>query len=487
MNVVRTSTSLRNLRERPLWKLLAADKAPATLALLKALLLDDEKVLPASVLHERLGREMALLRDNGEDLPRTAQATVSEWLAQGWVTRRFPAGASEEVYEPSVEAADAVRIIDGLIKPRIAATESRLTTVIEQLTRLAEETNTNPASRIDALIAERTRIEQEIEAVRGGKAKVLPVDRALERVREIITLADELTGDFRRVRDEFSKLNRQLRESLMENEGSRGDVLEALFAGVDVINESEAGKTFEAFWRLLTDRDQAATLAEALDDVTGRPFASLLESHERRFLINLTGLLVDEGGNVHDVLQHFARSLKSFVQSREYLEQRRLHALLKQAQTLALGLRDHVRPNLSLGYTLTLTTSRIHSASRWALYDPSQRIVDSTMPDAEPAEISLEAVNELVRQSEIDFRSLRNNIRRLLAQRSQASIGDLLEAFPAAQGLGSVIGYIALGVRHGEVTTDVQLVHWVGEDSITRHARVPAIYFLSERLDDLVN
>jgi hypothetical protein len=487
MNVARTSTSLRILRERPLWKLLAADKAPATLALLKALLLDNEKVLPASVLHERLGREMALLRDNGEDLPRTAQATVSEWLAQGWVTRRFPAGASEEVYELSVEAADAVRVVDGLIKPRITATESRLATVIEQLTRLAEETNTNPASRVDALLAERTRIEQEIEAVRGGRAKVLPADRALERVREIITLADELTGDFRRVRDEFSNLNRQLRESLMENEGSRGEVLQALFAGVDVINESEAGKTFAAFWRLLTDPDQAATLAEALDDVTGRPFASQLESHERRFLINLTGLLVDEGGNVHDVLQHFARSLKSFVQSREYLEQRRLHALLKQAQTLALGLRDHVRPNLGLGYTLTLTTSRVQSASRWVLYDPTQRIVDSTMPDAEPADISLAAVNELVRQSEIDFRSLRNNIRRLLALRSQASIVDLLEAFPAAQGLGSVIGYIALGVRHGEVTTDVQLVHWVGEDNITRHARVPATYFLSERLDDLVN
>jgi hypothetical protein len=399
----------------------------------------------------------------------------------------LPGGCERGVYELSVEAADAVRVVDGLIKPRITATESRLATVIEQLTRLADETNTNPASRVDALLAERTRIEQEIEAVRGGRAKVLPADRALERVREIITLADELTADFRRVRDAFSKLNRQLRESLMENEGSRGDVLEALFAGVDVINESEAGKTFDAFWRLLTDHDQAATLAEALDDVTGRPFASLLESHERRFLINLTGLLVAEGGNVHDVLQNFARSLKSFVQSREYLEQRRLHALLKQAQTLAGGLRDHVRPNLSLGYTLTLTTSRIHSASRWALYDPSQRIVDSTMADAEPADISLEAVNELVRQSEIDFRSLRNNIRGLLALRSQASIGDLLDSFPAAQGLGSVIGYIALGVRHGEVTTDVQLIHWVGEDGIMRHARVPAIYFLSERLDDLVN
>jgi hypothetical protein len=263
VNVVRTSASLRVLRERPLWKLLAADKAPTTLVLLKALLLGDDKVLPASVLHERLTREMTLLRGSGEDLPRSVPATVSEWLTQGWLTRRFPAGASEEVYELSVEAADAVRFIAGLVRPRMAATESRLATVMERLIRLAEETNPNPEKRVEALQIERARIDREIEAVKGGTAKVLAADRALERAREIIVLADELTGDFRRVRDEFSNLNRGLRESLMENEGSRGDVLEALFAGVDVINESEAGKTFEAFWRLLTDPERAAVCPAA--------------------------------------------------------------------------------------------------------------------------------------------------------------------------------------------------------------------------------
>jgi len=57
----------------------------------------------------------------------------------------------------------------------------------------------------------------------------------------------------------------------MENEGNRGDVLEQLFAGVDLIGESDAGRTFNAFWRLLTDSEQAATLRESLDEVTGRP------------------------------------------------------------------------------------------------------------------------------------------------------------------------------------------------------------------------
>ena len=75
----------------------------------------------------------------------------------------------------------------------------------------------------------------------------------------------------------------------MESDGSRGEVLEALFAGVDLIAQSEHGKTFNAFWRLLTDGEQAATLMDSLESVTSRTFARSLELKERRFLQNLTG------------------------------------------------------------------------------------------------------------------------------------------------------------------------------------------------------
>jgi hypothetical protein len=53
---------------------LAADKAPAILALLQMLLLDNEKILSSSVLKERLTREIEQLRASGEELPQSAQA-----------------------------------------------------------------------------------------------------------------------------------------------------------------------------------------------------------------------------------------------------------------------------------------------------------------------------------------------------------------------------------------------------------------------------
>jgi hypothetical protein len=454
---------------------------------LQTLLLDNEKTLSSSVLKERLSREIEHLRASSEELPQTAQAYIADWLTMGWLTRRFPVGASEEEYELTTDAANAIRFMNTVLRPRLAATESRLAVVMQQLTRLAEESDSNPKTRLAALMAERERLDHEIQAVQRGEAKALPNDRALERIREIIALADELTGDFRRVRDEFDKLNRRLRESLMENEGSRGDVLDALFAGVDVIGESDAGKTFAAFWRLLTDPEQSATLESALSEIIGRPFAQGLEGRERRFLLRLTRLLLDEGSSVHDVLQNFARSLKTFVQGREYLEQRRLHSLLKEAQRSALDAKEHVRPNHALGYSLTLTSSQVRSASQLVMYDPSQRLTNTEMQEAVPSEIGLDIVSELVRQSEIDFRTLKQHIRELLGNQTQASIRQLLENFPAEQGLGSVVGYVALGAKHGEITGDTETVCWEGDDEIIRRARVPTIYFMRERYAELTD
>jgi hypothetical protein len=487
MNPLRAVTALRELRGQPLWRLLAADKSVTTIALLQHVLLANDKVLPASILYERLEHALDELRAAGEDLPQSAQAYVAGWLAQGWLVRRLAPGAHEEDLELSTEATAAVRFATSLLKRRTLATESRLALVQHLVLDLAEKTDESPETRVESLLAERERIDREIEGVRGGLVVALPEERALERAREIIALTDELAADFRRVRDDFDQLNRGLRQSLVEHEGSRGEVLEALFAGVDVIGQSEAGRTFAAFWRLLTDPEQSAALREALELLVRRPFAKRLEARERKFLLNLTHQLGEEGSSVHDVLSNFARSLKSFVQSREFLEQRRLHSLLKRATQAAIAAREAVRPTQLIGYELALTSSRIRSVSQWSLYDPGQRLADGAMRDADVATIDLGWIGELVRQSEIDFRTLRRHLRELLAEQARVSIGEALERYPAEQGLGSVVGYVALGVKHGEVTRGAEVVSWLGRDDQRRRARVPTIYFARDRRHELAD
>jgi hypothetical protein len=485
MKADKNVATYRRLRMQVLWKLLAADNGPTVLALLQSHLYDTERSLPASILHERIGRELEHLRNLGETWAQTAQQYVAGWLAEGYLERRFPPGSSEEEYELSSPTIEAIRFASGMVKPHSAATESRLGLVINALARLSDDTDTDKTRRIAALRAEQQRIEREIDGIEKGVMHVLPHATALERTREIIALADELAGDFRRVRDQFEHLNRDLRESIMQHDGSRGLVLDTLFAGIDLIAESDAGRTFTAFWRLLTDPEQSATLEQAVEHLMERDFVTELDHQERRFLLRLTRTLLEQGGNVHEVLQSFARSLKHFVQSREFLEQRRLDQLLRNAQRAALALKDEVKATEVLNISLGLTSANIASLAQWTLHDPALQALPGTMQEGEPAPIDLESIGMLLSQSEIDFRTLREHVRAALADRSQASIADVLQQFPASQGLGSVVGLLALGSRHGIQTSNCETIGWSGSDQRWRRARIPVIYFVKDSIHEL--
>ena len=147
------------------------------------------------------------------------------------------------------------------------------------------------------------------------------------------------------------------------------------------------------------------------------------------------------------MLQQFARSLKHFVQSREYLEQRRLTKLLAEAQRASIDLKEQIKVTDRLDYVLTLSSCKLTSVAQWRMYDPTYGTADGAIGAAEPASIDLESISDLVAQSEIDFASLKANIRHLLKTRDQVSIGNVISEFPATQGLGSVVGYVALGCR----------------------------------------
>ncbi len=468
------------LRRETGWALLSLEHAPVALGLLQAYLGGRDRRLPGSILLERLKHDLETLRAHGLELPQTAETYLANWLRAGYLVRTFPPGAPEEEYELSTEAGRAIRFIESLERPRAVATETRLSLVIQQLQQLAEQTEADPQARLEVLLRERARLDAQIEAVRRGCVETLPEERALERINEVAELARELLGDFRRVRDEFARINRGLREQIVENEGSRGEVLDKIFAGVDLVAESEAGRTFRAFWRLLTDPEQALAFEEALEKVLSRDFAHRLVPGERRFLLRLTRELLDNAGEVHDVLQQFARGLKQFVQSQAYREQRRLHRLLQVAQQRARKAKDRVRPAGEIGTTLYLTSADLDSVAQWQLHDPGEEAAAEAIQPADELALSLETVGELLVYSEIDFRRLREQVTQLLKTRPQVSVAEVLEVYPARQGLGSVVGLMSLASREGIKGEGQDRVCWRGRDGVERCALIPRLYFVRE-------
>lgn len=478
----------RRMREQPMWRLLASDTAPEVIGIMQTLLLDGrDLVLPSTVLHERVEQELEALRLEGGEFP-PAQQLISRWVAEGYLERRLPAGAKEEEYELSTAAVDAIRFLSGFADPHAAATESRLAIVMSQIADLDTKTDADRFRRLERLEAERDRIEAEIKAIHDGALRVLPDDAALERLRDIVSLAQDLAGDFKRVRDRFDQLNRELRRDILENDGSRGQVLDKIFSDYDLIGSTEEGRTFDAFWRLLVDPVQASQVDASLSNLRNRSFVRRLGLKEQEFLWRLMPSLLDQGGQVHEVLHSFSRGLKQFVQSKEYLEHRRLNQLLQEAQRLAGAVTDTVHPAAVLDFVLDRTSARVSSISQDTLYDPGEQAIPKPMEQSAAPKVGIDEIGEMVGESEIDMRELVDNVRTVLAGQPTASVGEVLRRFPATQGLGSVVGLISLCKSYGvpaESGEDEQ-VSWKGNDGVPRKAWIPGMHFVKEREHDLV-
>ena len=144
--------------------------------------------------------------------------------------------------------------------------------IMNELLRLAHDTDDSPASRLAALEAERERIEARIERTRSGDFMPTEHEVAVSRLKDILRDARDVPADFARVRQSMESLNRSLRHNLIEDTAPQGDVLEDVFLGVDKIRDSPEGRSFDAFYTLVMDAESNALFTDAVEALATRPF-----------------------------------------------------------------------------------------------------------------------------------------------------------------------------------------------------------------------
>ncbi|MGB7963718.1 MAG: DUF3375 domain-containing protein [Propionicimonas sp.] len=475
-SVVPLASALRRIHDDPASQLLRADNMPAIVAILHEHLGGTQRVKPAHEFMEQLSEDLAELRGAGFDLPRSAQEYLGEWVRQGLVVRR-PGEGREETVELSPSAQQAVRFVAGLNTPRSAVTSSRLSNVVDMLERLARLTDPGKDSRLDALHRERERLDAEIAAVAEGRFEPLPDDIALERVAEVLRLAGEIPGDFARVGADFEKLNRELREQIIKQAGARGDVLAEVFSGVDLIEESDAGRTFSAFFALVLNPEVAGALDEAVDSVLNRDFADALTQQEAFLLRHLLTTLQSESTQVRAVMTGFSRSLRRFVETREYREHRRLAGALDAAKAVALQAVSHTRPLTPLVHALGTSSFPMSSLGTWKLRNPADARTVAPVAEQASGVLDLEALRRQVRESEIDFAELRAAVVDTLRRQPIATVGDVLAQHPATQGLASIVGFLVLAHSVGSRASGSETLSWVSARQRPRSVRVRRYLF----------
>jgi len=430
--------------------LLRAQNAPVVLAILEQRFTGEQRQIPAPELFEQITEDLEALRSEGFDLPRTAQDYIADWRRAGILIRRPSTEAREETFELSPGALAALQFIDALHAPRRTVTESRLATIQSMIAQLVAETDPDITSRLANLEAEKARIEDQMQRLSAGDFDVLDPERATERVDEILNLVTEVPSDFARVRQEIEGLNHDLREKLIDSDDSRSEVLEDIFRGVDILADSDAGRSFYGFYQLLLDPERGLEFEDAVRTITERDFAAQLTPAQLRALRRMLPLLQDRSTEVHQILTSFSRSLRRFVQTQRLAEERRLNRELRAALKEAMQISDIIRPTDE--YDVALQMSRldqIASVSALRLNNPGDYRVAEITETNHTGVVSLAEIQHLARTMDIDMHELESNVNTVIGDHGTASIAEVLEHFPATQGIASVVGLIVLGQEHG--------------------------------------
>ena len=495
MSTLSTALALSRLQaDNAAWSLLRSDRAAVAIAVLDAHLGGAQRRLAATDLFELVDSDLDDLRDHGFDLPRSGQAYCSDWRAAGILIRRPTDETRTETFELSPAAFSAIRYVRQLIEPRSTVTQSRLATIASGLADLARDTDPDASSRLRSLHAERARLDAEIASVSRGDVSVAPPRDARERAREIVELARELPDDFSRVRADLESMNRELRLRIIEDDDAQAHVLDEIFRGVDLLQESDAGRSFEGFYSMVLDPEVADAFQGSIDAVLARSFASELSLEERRFLRGLLRTLQERSGEVNGVMSSFARGLRRFVQSQEYQRDRVIRRLLRESIAAAGQISHDLKPYADTGLELTRTSVALRSISALTLHDPSA--LETTKAVVEHRDdgpvVDLATLRLLARATEIDLDELRTNVDETVDALGPSTLGAVLDRHPATQGVASVVGLVMLAERHGtrqvepgaDADAVVEVVEWpmASVDGERRLRATVPLFIFTERI-----
>ncbi len=464
----------------PGWKLLRADSAPLIISFLnKAFIEPNVRAIPQSDLISKLEDTLYDLRqsETEESYPRSASAYLEDWAhdSKGWLRKFYPETTDEPQFDLTPATEKVIGWLESLSGRAFIGTESRLMTIFEILRQMVLGAETDEATRIEALEAEKAQIDKQIEAIRNGDVPVLDQTALRERFMQFSTMSNDLRGDFRAVEENFRKLDLQVREKIALWDGRKGDLLQEIFGERDVITDSDQGRSFKAFWDFLMSPSSQEEFSELLEKIFSMDCIRLSQPDSRLKRIHFDWL--EAGEKTQRTVASLSQQLRRYLDNQAYLENKRIMSILDSISQGALHVK-HNMPKSAPFMTLDKIVPDIQLIMERPLFKPTTQIdLTSFIPEAQEEEFDSGA---LFNQIYIDKTELEANIRKELQTVSQLTLSALIDKYPLRRGLAELICYISIASEHQLTVFDEEgeeLICWEEGEGRMRKASLPRIIF----------
>ncbi|WP_449374269.1 DUF3375 domain-containing protein [Arthrobacter psychrolactophilus] len=477
-NAVAQWHAQQQLRLSPAWKLLQG--APWAVAFLRSAFTASKQRVPLETFHADLADFMKELRHENLSLNEAWQASH---YADSWVRGQFlsrPMVDGKFFYEPTAATARVLAFIDTLTGNRTNLNSSRLSTLLNSIETLSQQSDPNPESRIAALEAEIAERENELAALRAGASPaVLSDDSAVAATRSVLDLAAGLPADFKRMRDGVEVMLHSIRQEIMESSVTKGVAVGQVLAGDKALRGTAEGETFQGFTEFLNDPVQQARFRQSINEVLERDFTDQLSSEERSNLASLLREMRRQAGEVHAIYGRLSESLHAYVQSAEFKEsvllRKAIHAAEQAVAAAPLGARTGVVEPL-------LYAPDFETLAGLGIFNPEDHVPPPKL--AAPPALSGADIHRTPVTPAPDMPALHAAVEQARQTRNgSATLQDVYDSLPAElQHINTIRGLILAARGSGNTvdTEHTETLTFTQIDGSTRTARVPLFTFIKD-------
>lgn len=141
-------------------------------------------------------------------------------------------------------------------KKEFVGTQSRFGAIFESIKSIVQKATTNPVVRVNHLKAQRQEVDLEISSIqKTGIARRMDETLIREKFLNLIEDTRRLISDFCLVEDIFKDLTASIKRRKIQETVQRGMILGEVLDAYDYLEESDQGKSFDAFWQFLLSSD----------------------------------------------------------------------------------------------------------------------------------------------------------------------------------------------------------------------------------------
>ena len=380
--------------------------------------------------------------------PKSAKEYLDDFVndKNQYLTKRH--GDDEPLYELTPPTSKTLEFIESLKKSEFVASQSKFNIIFELLEELEFETSMNTSERIETLTLKKKKIDKQIEEIRNKKD--LRFDKV--RIKEHYMLLDEIVRklkyDFSQIEYNFRELNTLAMEQITLRDDTKNSVLESVFAVEDEIRGKDQGKSFFAFWELLTDTGRNEKLANMLDNIYRLETIKKFDKDEK--LKSLQYDLLKSGEKIYTVSTKLIEQLRRFIDDRVWIENRRVLELCKQIEKSAIELKSN-EPKKKLFFEIKGNRVKLDSIGAKILFAPKMKEVFKNEKTEEKIEVDMDSFYKLFF---VDEEALKRNISTLLQHKEQVGIMDVLKMYPIQKGVSELVGYISIAKNSHDAIVD---------------------------------